>query len=290
MRFDQLTPTLWVAQSPIYAMNVGVWLHGGAACLIDPGMLPDEIEQVAAFLAEHEAAPHAVVITHSHYDHLLGARSFPGATVVAQANYEIEVQRDGPRIQQMLWREGIVPAGRPFDIPQPDVTFVDTMALEVGELTIHLAHAPGHAADELVLYEPGTATLWAGDMLSDVEIPLVSDALAPYERTLEMLAGYELHALVPGHGRPTADAAEARRRLDNDRQYLAALHTNAAGAIQEGLSLEQTVSRCAAQPLACPGNEAMHRLNVESAYAELGGPADPANVGWGRAWKEMLEA
>jgi hydroxyacylglutathione hydrolase len=276
MDFAQLTPTLWVAQSRIYAMNVGVWLHGGAACLVDPGMLPDEIEQVAAFLAERGAAPRSVVITHSHYDHLLGARSFPGATVVAHANYVTEVQRDGPRIQQMLQREGIVAAGRLFEIPLPDVTFADAMALEVGGLAIHLAHAPGHAADELVLYEPASATLWAGDMLSDVEIPFVSDALASYERTLAMLASYELRALVPGHGEPTADAAEARHRLDNDRQYLATLHADVAAAVAGGLTLEQTVARCAGQPLAYPGNEGMHRLNVESAYAELGGPAAPA--------------
>ena len=117
----------------------------------------------------------------------------------------------------------------------------------------------------------------------------MSDALGSYERTLAMLAGYEVRALVPGHGRPTSDPAEARRRLANDRQYLAALHAGVAAAVRDGLTLEQAVSRGAVQPLPCPGNEAMHRLNVESAYAELGGPANPADVGWGRVWKEMAD-
>lgn len=289
MEFTQLVPTLWVAQSRIYAMNVGVWLHSGRACLIDPGVMPDELAEIATFLQAHEAEPRYVVITHSHYDHLLGARAFPGAAVIAQVNYLAEVARDGPAIQQILVREGIVAAGRSFAIPFPDHTFEETTTLELDGLTLRLVHAPGHAADELVLYEPDTATLWAGDMLSDIEIPYVSDGLAPYERTLEMLAGYEIRTLVPGHGRPTADPAEAQRRLANDRQYLAALRAGVTAAVAEGLALEQTVARCAGQPLAVPGNEGMHRLNVESVYAELGGPADPTEVGWGRAWQEMLD-
>jgi hydroxyacylglutathione hydrolase len=288
MQFTLLTPTLWVAQSRIYAMNVGVWLHGGGACLVDPGVMPDEIAQIEVFLAEQHVAPRYVVLTHSHYDHLLGARAFPEAEVFAQAHYLAEVERDGPAIRHILVREGIVAAESPFEIPLPDRTFADTTTLEFDGLTLHLVHAPGHAADELVLYEPREATLWAGDMLSDVEIPYVSDALAPYERTLELLAGYEVRVLVPGHGRPTDDPAEAQRRLANDRQYLAALRAGVTTAMAEGLTLEQTVARCAGQPLAYPGNEGMHRLNVESAYAELGGPADLSEVGWGRAWKEML--
>lgn len=288
MKFTQLVHSLWVAQSRIYAMNVGVWRHGRTACLIDPGVMPDEIAAIAAFLAAQGAAPRCVIITHSHYDHLLGARSFPGAAVLTQDNYRAEVVRDGPAIQQVLVREGIFAAGPPFDIPLPDRTFAETTTLEVDGLVLQLAHAPGHAADELVVYEPAAAALWAGDMLSDVEIPYLSDALAPYERTLDRLSGYELRALVPGHGRPTADPAEIQRRLDNDRRYLAALRDGVTAAIAQGLTLEQAVARCAGQPLAYPGNEGMHRLNVESAYAELGGPADAAEVGWGRAWKEML--
>jgi glyoxylase-like metal-dependent hydrolase (beta-lactamase superfamily II) len=200
-----------------------------------------------------------------------------------------EVARDGPAIQRILVREGIVAAGHSFAIPRPDRTFEETTTLELDGLTLHLVHAPGHGADELVLYAPDTATLWAGDMLSDIEIPYVSDGLSSYERTLEMLAGYELRALVPGHGRPTTDPAEIQRRLANDRQYLVALRAGVTAAVTAGLALEQTVARCTGQPLAVPGNERMHRLNVESVYAELGGPADPAEVGWGRAWQEILD-
>lgn len=289
MKSFQLTADLWVAQSAVYGMNVGVWMRRGQACLVDPGILVEEIAQIKALLAERAAAPRYVVITHSHHDHMVGAGQM-GAPIVAHERYLAEVERMRPAIQAQVSREGWVRGERPFEIPRPDITLTTELSLDVGGLTIRLVHTPGHAADELALYDAETATLWAGDKLSDVEIPFVSDSLGAYERTLEMLAEYEIRALVPGHGRPAADAGEIQARLDNDRRYLAELRAGVAAAIAQGLTLAETVARCAVQPLPYPGNEDMHRLNVESAYAELGGPADPAAVGWGRAWAEMSAA
>lgn len=288
MRFSRLTADLWVAQSAVYGMNVGVWVRRGLACLVDPGILAEEIAQIQALLAERAAVPRYVVITHSHHDHIVGAGQM-GAPVVAQERYLAEVERLGPAIRNQVAREGWVRGDRRFEIPRPDITLTTELSLDVGGLTIRLVHTPGHAADELALYEAETATLWAGDKLSDVEIPFVSDSLADYERTLETLAGYEMRVLVPGHGRPAVEAGEIQMRLDNDRRYLAELRAGVSAAIAQGLTLAETVARCAAQRLPYPGNEGMHRLNVESAYAELGGPADPAEVGWGRAWAEMVE-
>ncbi len=34
------------------------------------------------------------------------------------------------------------------------------------------------------------------------------------------------------------------------------------------------------------GDEELHRLNAEKVYADLGGDADPAAVGFAKAWKE----
>ncbi len=282
MDFFQLTADLWVAQSVAYGMNVGVWVRQGQSCLIDPGVLAEEIAQIRALVVEQAAVPRYVVITHSHHDHIVGAGQI-GAPIVAQERYLAEVERNGPAIRAQVAREGWVGGERPFEIPRPAITFAAELLLDLGGLPIRLIHTPGHAADELVLYEAQTATLWAGDKLSDVEIPFVSDALGTYERTLEMLAGYEIRALIPGHGRPTLDLGEIRARLDNDRRYLAELHAEVAAAVAQGLSLAETVARCADQTLPYPGNEDMHRLNVESAYAELGGAADPEAVGWGRA-------
>jgi glyoxylase-like metal-dependent hydrolase (beta-lactamase superfamily II) len=93
-----------------------------------------------------------------------------------------------------------------------------------GELIAHEAHAVGHAA--LLLADRGV--LIAGDMLSDVLIPLLDprrpDQLAAYETALDRLADAARHAdvLIPGHG-AVAHGPELAARLTADRAYLDAL-------------------------------------------------------------------
>ena len=90
----------------------------------------------------------------------------------------------------------------------------------------HPAHSPGHAA--LVVEDRGV--LVAGDMLSDVFIPMldtVGDTNDPIE---EYLAGLRLledvvddvEVVVPGHG-SVGRAGQVRARLDQDREYVHAL-------------------------------------------------------------------
>jgi glyoxylase-like metal-dependent hydrolase (beta-lactamase superfamily II) len=89
----------------------------------------------------------------------------------------------------------------------------------------HQAHAPGHAA--LLIEKSGV--LIAGDLLSDVLIPLLdlNDTADPIEdhlaalRLIEGVAG-DVDVLVPGHG-SVGGADQVRARIDQDRAYLLAL-------------------------------------------------------------------
>ncbi len=280
----QLTSQLWIAQSRLYATNSGVFLDREQACLIDPGIFPQEIQPIVHFVAEQRCAPCAIILTHSHWDHILGPEYFPGVRVITQANYAPEAIKYGAAIcRQIADLEAScgVERQRPFTIPSPDEVFKETLTLNVGNLVLRLIHAPGHAADQLVIYQPDTATLWAADMLSDLEIPFVSHNLAAYERTLAMLLTLDVLVLIPGHGSPTSDASEIRRRLADDVAYLAELRARATRALDEGQTVEETVGYCQDMRYRClEENARSHRLNVESVYIELGGQADPARVGW----------
>ena len=115
----------------------------------------------------------------------------------------------------------------------------------------HQAHAIGHAA--VLLADRGV--LLAGDMLSDVLIPLLDprrpDQVGAYESALDRLgetARY-IDVLVPDHG-AVAEGPEVAARLAADRAYVDALRRGA----------EPDDARLAQEWLAGP-----HRSNLEQA-------------------------
>ena len=289
-RFTQLTPSLWVTQSALYATNSGIFLSEGQACLIDPGITPEAIAGIARFVAEQGATPQAIVLTHGHWDHLLGAEHFPGIAIIAHTAYYDVLQARGDALQRQVatWEaDAGIHRQQPFAPPRPTLTFDSDMTFTVGALKLCFSHAPGHAPDQLVITHAASGVLWAGDMLSDLEIPLVSHNLAAYERTLARLAELDIRVLIPGHGQPTGDPAEIRARLAADRAYLAELHARVAQAVAQGKSVAETVALCDDMTFRHPAeNRGPHRLNVESAYLELGGEADPTEAGWNQEWDE----
>lgn len=88
----------------------------------------------------------------------------------------------------------------------------------------HQAHAPGHAA--LVIEEH--SVLVAGDMLSDVLIPMLdlhgADPVEDYLAALRLLEGVadDVDVLIPGHG-SIGEAGQVHARIDQDRAYVYAL-------------------------------------------------------------------
>src|SRR5690606_33558817 len=113
------------------------------------------------------------------------------------------------------------------------------------------------------------------------EIPYVSDNLAAYEQTLAMLAQWEIEVLVPGHGSVAHTRQEVERRISEDRAYLAEVRGRVSQAIAAGQTVTEAVAACADMVYRHrEDNEIPHQRNVESAYIELGGPADPQKFGW----------
>lgn len=287
LQFEALTPHLWTAKCRRYAMNTGILHDSGHAALIDPALLPDEVEDVVAFCEGQQLKVETVVITHHHWDHILGAAQFHGAHVVTHQAYVAQTALDLEHRQRSVGRfyeaEGVAHAV-PFDLPMPDQTVDHIVGLMVGGFRVQLFHTPGHARDHLSVYDPEAACLWAGDLLSDIEIPFVSDRLDAFERTLGMFAAMQVDLLVPGHGSLTRDPAEIRRRIDADRAYLAELRTRVEAVVLARGTVQAAVAACAGMVFRNPGENAdAHVMNAEQVFLECGGSA-PANplLGWVR--------
>jgi glyoxylase-like metal-dependent hydrolase (beta-lactamase superfamily II) len=219
-----------------FCQSNAVVVHGRAGVLlIDAGVLGDEMAAVADDLRELGQPVVAGFSTHPHWDHLLwhpslgAAPRYGTARCAATVRDRLPDARAKARVAEMMIPPDIVEqvpldllgliTGLPAEMAQipwdgPQVRIIE-----------HQAHAPGHAA--LLIEERGV--LLAGDMLSDVLIPMLdlNDTADPIEdylaalRLLEGVAG-DVDVLVPGHG-SIGGADQVRARIAQDRAYVHAL-------------------------------------------------------------------
>jgi len=219
--FAEVAPGVHVATSRVMTTTSTVLAHGDAVVLVDPAWRRDELVAIADGLDGLGLRPTAGFSTHAHHDHLLWHPRYgdvprwaaPRAAELA-AGEETALREalgaDYPDDVLALFAQVTALPGDPGD---PGVTVPDTDL----EVVVHDGHAPGHAA----LLDPATGVMVAGDMLSDVELPLPfwPDDLPAYLAGLDRLAPAVARArvLVPGHGTPSYAPLE---RLDADRRYL----------------------------------------------------------------------
>ena len=142
--------SLVVRQSRFLHYNAGAFVSNGETCLVAPGILAEEIKAL-----RHDVGAVAlvfVVLTHADWDHVLGPESLPQATTVAHESYARDLDPDGIRAVLARFEEQAgVRRDAPFDPPLPALTFAKSTELEVGDLELHLDHAPGHAASMLTI-------------------------------------------------------------------------------------------------------------------------------------------
>ena len=213
---------VWVRQSEwVWTNSIVVRAEAGLV-LVDPGITGAELDQLADDVDGLGLPVVAGFSTHPHFDHLLWHPRFgdvPRYATAAGARLATEAREEA--------REGAAETAP--DNPLDLVALVTPLPADhgpvPGEIVEHRAHAVGHAA--VLLADRGV--LLAGDMLSDVLIPLLDprqdDQLSAYETALDRLAAAakDVDVVIPGHGAVGTGAGEVAARLAADQAYIAAL-------------------------------------------------------------------
>lgn len=196
----------------------------GTCLVVDPAVTAPEVDGLAATIRARGWTPVAVWSTHAHWDHVLdgpalahlprwsaGAPATDRETLAAERDADPELARSGEAPAPVAAAATPFPARAPGVLDWPGTTV---------HVLVHAAHARPHTA----LFLPDSGVLVAGDMLSDVEIPLLDlsadDPVEDYRSALALLAATDARLVVPGHGRVGDDLG---RRVAADRAYLAAL-------------------------------------------------------------------
>jgi glyoxylase-like metal-dependent hydrolase (beta-lactamase superfamily II) len=236
----QVAPGVLVHESECIQSNAVVVQGRAGALLIDAGVLGNEMAQIAHELQGSARPVVAGFSTHPDWDHLLWHAELGGAPRYGTERCAAEA-RD--LLSDAGWQarvaEGLPPE---FAEDIPLDLFGLITGLPAGTARIpwdgphvriieHRAHAPGHAA--LLVEESGV--LVAGDMLSDVLVPMLdhadgtNDPIEDYLAALRLLEGLadDVDVVIPGHG-SVGGADQVRARIELDRAYVLALRDGRA--------------------------------------------------------------
>jgi hydroxyacylglutathione hydrolase len=224
-----------VVTSQAWAASATAVRAGGEGFLVDSPILPGELEALPALLDQAGFPVTGLLATHADWDHLLGRLAFPRSALGVGETSAARLRAEPGAAQREL---------REFDdqwyVPRPaPLSLGDVQALpvpghlELGGNELELHAADGHTVDGMAIWAPWTGVLVAGDYLSPVEIPMLSQggSLDAYAATLRRLRPLveAAETVVPGHGGPVG-AEAALRILDEDEAYLSALRERGADA------------------------------------------------------------
>ena len=218
---SEVADGVWVRQSEWVWSNATVVRGADGLLVVDPGIDGADLDELADDVDRLGVPVVAGFSTHPHWDHLLWHSRFgdvPRYATPAGAESAGQLREPAQRMAE----------GSATGIPLELIGLLTPLPADgtpiPGQVVAHEAHAPGHAA--LLLADRGV--LIAGDMLSDVLIPLL-DHRRPgqadaYETALDRLteATRDVDVLVPGHG-AVARGPEIAARLAADRAYLDAV-------------------------------------------------------------------
>jgi len=231
----QVAEGVLVHQSELLQNNTAVVQGEAGVLLVDAGITGDEMACLANDLSELGQPVVAGFSTHPDWDHVLWHADLGSAPRYATARCAAFMQelRSDPDWKARA-AEGLPPEiaeETPLDL------FGILTGLPAGTTQLpwdgprvrvieHPAHSPGHAA--LLVEERGV--LVAGDMLSDLFIPMLDDSNSTNDPIEEYLTGLRLledvaddvDVVIPGHG-SVGGAGQARARIELDRAYLHAL-------------------------------------------------------------------
>ena len=193
-----------------------------------------------------------LILSHDHADHSAGGEVFADtATVIAHENAKAV----------------IIGEKRPTAVP--DITFSDSMTLELGGKKVELTYVGrGHSDNLIVMRFPEERALFAVDFISVNRLPYrnLSDSYYPdWIEAIRKVEAMDFDILVPGHG-PVGVKAD----VATHRAYHEALYGGVLAGARAGQSLEEMQETVTLEEFRDFGQyDAWRALNIEGVYNQI---------------------
>ena len=227
----------------VLGANLGYVDTAFGLVLIDTPFLPDDISQWEKTCTELSEKGVAYVInTHHHFDHVLGNLKYTPNIIAHQAAYDEMTRPDGTMCHFFVPRRKDIPDDikeQVYKIPVvlPNVTFNDSMRLNLGDINIELIHMGGHTDSSIFVRVIEDRIVFTGDDFVSNSQPFMGQAdFKRWIEVLESLHSMDVDIIIPGHGE-VRDKAEVERML----LFLQQMRDRVQKLRQQGQSREKII-------------------------------------------------
>ena len=224
--WERLTAGVHRCRLPFCDVTVGLVRGRTGALLVDTGTTLVEAAAIDADVRRIAGRPVThVVLTHKHFDHVLGSSAFADADVYCTPDVVDYLSSATDQLRSDALSHGADATDVDLAIAalRPPRHGIREAVIDLGGRTVTIAHpGRGHTASDLVVVAPGMpddgrVVVFTGDLVEESGDPAIdSDSdVAAWPTTLDRVLAFggPQAIYVPGHGK-IVDAEFVRRQRD----------------------------------------------------------------------------